>query len=216
MTALNPVLYKEIDQAQRDLVYAAARLRALTGEELPTEALLHGCAPVQKDGVMPISAVVGLFQTVLHKLESVRTEYHEMKTIKERLEKMQAEKLFAFTDGIDPDSFRVLCSILANGDVAKASRALNMKDSTLRTRVVDWETRGPTYKVLIELVRWRKSIGRKGIVPLNESIIKGTAAHADFAGLLADVLDEVLEMTEENWEEKADALANLLRPYVPR
>jgi len=59
MTALNPVLYKEIDQAQRDLVCAVVRLRALTGEDLPTEAVLQRCAPVQKDDVMATGAVAG-------------------------------------------------------------------------------------------------------------------------------------------------------------
>jgi hypothetical protein len=39
---------------------------------------------------------------------------------------------------------------------------------------------------------------------------------ADFAGLLSDVLEEVLGMTEENWQKKAEALAELLRPHVPR
>jgi hypothetical protein len=105
---------------------------------------------------------------------------------------------------------------LANGDVAKASRALNMSDSTLRSRMADWETRGPAYKVLVELVRWRKEMGRKGTVPLNEAITKGTMANADLAGLLSDVLDEVLEMNEETWEEKANLLAGLLRPHVAR
>jgi hypothetical protein len=156
----------------------------------------------------------GLLVELRQEIGSVRQEFQETRRIKERLEQMQGEKLFAFTDGIDPESFRILCSILAQGDVAKASRALNVSDSTVRSRMAEWETRGPAYKVLPELVRWRKSIGRKGVVPLNESITKGTAATADFAALLSDVLDELLEMDEENWEEKAEALRGLLRPYV--
>jgi len=155
-----------------------------------------------------------ILQGIHREIVGVRKEFHEMRTVKERLEQMQGEKLFAFVDGIDPGSFRTLCSVLAHGDVAKASRALNISDSTLRSRMAEWKTRGPAYKVLLELVRWRKEMGRKGTVHLNEAITKGTAATTDFVGLLSDVLDEVLGMTEESWEEKADALAGLLRPYV--
>jgi hypothetical protein len=46
--------------------------------------------------------------------------------------------------------------------------------------------------------------------------MKGTAASTGFPGLLADVLDELLTMNDENWPEKAEALADLLRPYVER
>jgi len=146
----------------------------------------------------------------------VRNEHQALRTAKARLEQMQAEKLFAFTDKIDAQSFRILCAVLAQGDVAKASRSLNMKDATLRSRMKSWAERGPAYQVLTELVRWRKAMGAKGTVPLNEAIVKETAVTADFAGLLSDVLDELLTMNEENWGEKAEALAELLRPHVAR
>ena len=153
----------------------------------------------------------------IHKeIAAVRTDFRDMKTVKERLAKMQGEKLFAFTNKIDAPSFRILCAVLANGDVAKASRALNLSDSTVRSRIAKWDAQGPAYKVLGELVRWRKEMGRKEIVSLPESILKNTAPSADFAGVLSDVLDEVLAMNDSNWSEKADTLAELLRPYVPR
>jgi hypothetical protein len=98
--------------------------------------------------------------------------------------------------------------------VAKASRALNLSDWTLRSKMADWEKRGAAYKVLLELVWWRKAIGRKGTVPLNESITRGTAAKADFEGLLADVLYGLLSMTESNWHELCEELAEVLRPHV--
>jgi hypothetical protein len=157
-----------------------------------------------------------ILKEIHQEIAAVRKDYHEMYTVKQRLEQMQGEKLFAFSNGIDPESFRLFCAILASGDLAKASRALNESDSTLRSRVADWRSRGPAYKVLIELVHWRKEIGHRGTVPLNESITRGTAASTDFPGLLADVLDEVLSMDEQSWEEKADTLATLLRPYVER
>jgi hypothetical protein len=147
---------------------------------------------------------------------AIRDEWQSLKSAKARLEQMQSEKLFAFTNKIDVESFRILCAVLAHGDVAKASRTLNAPATTLRSRMNRWKDRGPAYQVLSELVRWRKAMGNKGTVSVNESITQGTAAPADFAGLLSDVLDEVLTMTEDNWNEKAEALAELLRPHVGR
>jgi hypothetical protein len=36
----------------------------------------------------------------------------------------------------------------------------------------------------------------------------------DYPGLLADVLDGLLSMNEENWAERCEELAEMLRPAV--
>lgn len=159
---------------------------------------------------------LNIVSDIRREITLIRDERQTLKSAKERLEQMQSEKLFAFTNKIDMESFRILCAILAHGDVAKASRALNLPDNTVRSRVAKWADCGPAYRVLSDLVRWRKAMGNKGTVTLNESITQATAAPADFAGLLSDVLDELLAMTENNWNEKVEALAELLRPYVER
>ena len=50
------------------------------------------------------------------------------------------------------------------------------------------------------------------------NITNGSASIAtdsvDYPGLLADVLDGLLSMTEENWAERCEELAELLRPAV--
>jgi hypothetical protein len=166
-------------------------------------------------GQKPFDAEAALAKIFL-RIDAVGKEYKEMRTAKERLEQMQREKLFAFADHIDAESFRILCAVLAHGDVAKASRALNMSDPTLRSRMREWREREGPYQVLLELVRWRKAIGRRGTVPLHEAILHMTAASVDYAGLLADLLEGLLEMNAGNWEEKAEELADLLRPHVPR
>ena len=69
---------------------------------------------------------------------------------------------------------------------------------------------------MCDLVRWRKTLARREEVLLPESVLRSTAPQTDFEGLLSDVLDEVLAMDGENWPEKTEALAELLRPYVER
>lgn len=166
-----------------------------------------------KNGLGEIHAMFGELR---REIAAVRKDYQELRRAKEELERMRADGLFKFVEKIDPQSFRIVCAVLVHGDVAKAARALNENDSTLRTRLAEWKRRGPAYRVLLELVRWRKSIGRRQLGQLNEEILGGKAASTDFAGLLSDVLDELLSFNESNWETKCEELAALLRPYVTR
>ena len=176
--------------------------------------LSSGVNPLHtKNGMGEIHA---MFCELRREIAAVRKDYQELRRAKEQLEQMRAEGLFQFTNKIDPESFRLICAVLVHGDIAKASRALNENDSTLRTRMAEWKRRGPAYQVLLELVRWRKSIGRREPGRLGEEILGGRTASTDLAGLISDVLDELLSFDESNWETKCEELAALLRPYVKR
>ena len=67
---------------------------------------------------------------------------------------------------------------------------------------------------MLELVRWRKSVGGKETLPLNEAVLQDRAETTDYPGLLSDVLEGLLSMTEENWQERCDELAEVLRPVI--
>ena len=122
--------------------------------------------------------------------------------------------MFAFTQRIDAESFRILCAVLAQGTVAKASRALEMNDATLRSRIAKWDRGDPVRQAMRQLLDWRKGLGRHEAVPLNAAITKGHAAPVDFPGLLSDVLDGLLAMNQDTWQAEAETLAELLRPHV--
>jgi hypothetical protein len=175
--------------------------------------MLSAEAPEQNSSAK-LGDIHAMFCELRKEIAAIRSDYHELRRTKEELAKMRAEGLFKFVEKIDPDSFRLLFAILLHGDVAKASRALGEKDSTVRTRLADWKRRGPAYRVLLELVRWRKAIGRKEPVQISEEILRGSAARGDFEGLISDVLDELLSFDQSNWESKCEELATLLRPYV--
>jgi len=156
----------------------------------------------------------GTLRSIHREIAAVRSEFVELRSAKQRLEKMLADGLFAFTQKVDPASFKVLCTILAEGDIAKAGRSLDLPEETVRAAVRRWEGKGKEYRAMLELVRWRKKVGGKGKVPLNDAIVHERAQTVDFPGLLADVLDGLLSMTDENWAEQCEALAELLRPVV--
>jgi hypothetical protein len=98
--------------------------------------------------------------------------------------------------------------------VAKAGRRLGIGDPMMRYTLRQWKERGGAYAVMLDLVRWRKRVGRKEELPLNDAILNERAETADYAALLSDVLDGLLSVTGQNWQERCEELAELIRPAV--
>ena len=162
----------------------------------------------QAGGVVPV------LEGIKREIADVKAACQENVTVRKRLEEAVAEGLLKFLGRVDAQSLRVVYAVLAKGDLAKAARELKGKDSTLRDLVGKWNGMGKDYAVLADLVRWRKDTKFKGTVPLNEAALAGQTSNGDYEGLIADVLDGLLMMTEGNWEDKREELAELLRPVA--
>ena len=171
--------------------------------------------PIAARGLNSSGAVQAL-EGIHREIAAFRDDRAQLRVENKRLKEMQSEGLFKFTHKLDARTFKIFCAILAEGNVAEASRTLAMKDSTLRDIVRGWPERGKSYAILADLVRWRKKVGRSEKVPLNDSILLEKGSSVDYPGLLSDVLDGLLSMTDENWEQETQALAEVLRPYVER
>ena len=156
----------------------------------------------------------GTLLSIHREIAAVRKDFVELRTAKQRLEKMLADGTFAFTRKVDATSFKILCTILAEGDVAKAGRRLGITDSMMRYTLTQWESRGQAYGAMLDLVRWRKRVGRKETLALNDSIMHEQAETTDYPGLLSDILDGLLSMTETNWQDLCEDLADRLRPAL--
>ncbi len=156
----------------------------------------------------------GTLLSIHREIAAVRKDFVELRTAKQRLEKMQADGTFAFIRKVDATSFKILCTILAEGDVAKAGRRLGITDSMMRYTLTQWENRGPAYGAMLDLVRWRKRVGRKETLALNDSIMHEHAETTDYPALLSDILDGLLSMTETNWQDLCEDLADRLRPVL--
>jgi hypothetical protein len=156
----------------------------------------------------------GTLRGIHREIASVRSEFVELRSAKQRLEKMLADGFFTFMQKVDATSFKVLCTVLAEGDVAKASRTLGMADTSVRRIIRQWRSMGKEYRAMEDLVRWRKAVGRKETVVLSDRVLLGEAKKSEYPDLLADVLEKVTEMTGGNWEEKAEELEGMLRAVV--
>ena len=155
-----------------------------------------------------------ILQGIHREIATVRSDFSQLREAKRRLEAMVADGLFKFVQKIDLDSLRAVCAILAHGDVAKAGRVLNLADSTLRDLVRAWQRKGKEYKPLLDLVRWRKKMGSTELVRFDELILQKDLVSADYPALISDVLDGILSVDAENWRERCEELAEMLRPHA--
>jgi hypothetical protein len=164
-----------------------------------------------KSALAEILCRIGVVAQGLHGLQQ---ENGQLRNANARLEQIVAEGLLKFLGRVDAQSLRLAYAVLAKGDIAKAARQLKLKDSTLRDLVRKWKGKGRDYAVLADLVRWRKDTKFKGTVPFNEAVFAAEPNTVDYRALIEDVLDGLLTMTEGNWEEKREELAELLRPVA--
>jgi len=169
--------------------------------------------PGQERGA-PTGELMAVLGEIRREIADVKAACQENVTARKRLEEAMAEGLLKFLGRVDAQSLRVVYAVLAKGDLAKAARELKVKDSTLRDLVGKWKGMGKDYAVLADLVRWRKDTKFKGTVPLNEAVLAAEPNTVDYRALIEDVLDGLMMMTEGNWEEKREELAELLRPVA--
>ena len=162
-------------------------------------------------GLADVPTIKPVLDGIHREIKSVRDERQALLSAKARLEQMHGEGLFGFVKIIDREARELFFAVLAAGDTAKASRDLEMKDSTLRSKIANWRKRGKPYVALAEFVRWRKSIKGQAGVEFAKRLASGAERDTDYPALIRDVVEELEEFNSDNWEEKCDKLANLLR-----
>jgi hypothetical protein len=170
------------------------------------------------------------------KLDQVADQSYQLRQENEELRRLAASGYLNFVRMVDPLDFCCFVFILTLGDRAKAAKAMNMKERSFYARVASWATRGRAYKRLFELVKARKILGRKGVVPLGASLqssgvhdeSENPKTHAEVlqqirAGKLdqnelpqhlQEILNALLEINKDNWKSIRDELVPLIKEIL--
>ena len=130
----------------------------------------------------------------------------EVKRENEDLKVMQAAGFLRFMSVVEAADMRMLMAILQHGDQSKAAKALGMKDATFREKTKAWVSKSREYRRMHRLISWRKSVGRKEMLPLSDELIEKIRVGVDREDILRQVLEGLAEMNGRNWPHVRDEL----------
>ena len=198
----------------------------------PTRAILDRFSARLAEG----SGLVKTVEKIGRDIEAVvKRDYEQNKEI-ENLHRLAADGYLNFIRSVDPRDFCCFAFIMAYGDRAKAARELEMPARRFYERVGAWETRGPGYKRMFDLVTCRKQTLLKGTVPLSaslqsggvqkdaenpealgavlEQIRAGNLDQRDYPQVLQEILSALADMNVRNWPAIRDEVMAILREEI--
>ncbi|MHB8521871.1 MAG: hypothetical protein ACYDH9_14070 [Limisphaerales bacterium] len=184
-----------------------------------------------------LAASDGLAATVARigrDLEAVARGNYALRNENEELRTLQQEGFFKFALRVEGEDFRAFAVIMALGNRKAAAGFLNVPHRSFYDRVERWRSRGPDYRRMWRFVEWRKQVGRKMKVRLEDSIQSGEpsdgaenpvtvgalveriseADNRDYPAILRQVLEALAEQNPQNWAQVRAELTELLKEEV--
>jgi hypothetical protein len=158
-----------------------------------------------------------LLKSIEKKISDVGKEQAELRSAKAYLEDMLANRYFALAERVGFKSFNIFFTVMAKRSFAAAAKELKTPASTLNNQIAKWKHEDDAHKMMHGVLEWRRKHHLRIKVPANLGILRKETSSVDYPGLLSDVLDGLIRMTEsEDWEAICEELKELLRPYVDR
>lgn len=158
---------------------------------------------------------------------------YELRQENDELRQLQADGYLRFALRVDGEDFRAFAVIMALGTRKAAADFLGVPHRSFYDRVDKWPSRGKEYQKLARAVEWRKSVGRKRIVPLGDAMQSGDAGDSaanpetmkaaldrlranevdsrDYPALLGDILAALEALDAENWPAVRKELIGIIK-----
>lgn len=177
----------------------------------------------------------GTLRSIHREIAAVAKGTYELARENEDLRKLQQEGLFKFALRVDAEDFRAFAVIMALGNRKAAADFLKVPHRSFYDRVEKWTSRGKEYERLYRLVEWRKKVGRKIMVRLEDSVQSGEpnenaenpqtvvalmdritqGDNRDYPGILREILETLEQQTPRNWAAVRDEVVGIIREEVP-
>jgi hypothetical protein len=159
---------------------------------------------------------------------------YELRKENEELRTLQKEGFFKFALKVDGEDFRAFAIIMALGTRKAAADFLKVPHRSFYDRVEKWTSRGKDYQRLYRFVEWRKKVGRKITVRLEDSVQSGepndepenpetieavadkiaAADSRDYPTILREILEALAEQNPKNWVEVREEVMAIIREEV--
>lgn len=180
----------------------------LTTTQVPFVETIARDAPPR----VAMNALIPAVGRIEAKFDALASQHMVLQLENEKL-KQSASACFAWlARSVQPDDFRAFAAVLAGGTVAAAARLIRTKDSTLRSVIAPWAHRNPAYRLMHDLIGWRKKIGRRINQQFDERWITTTAPEPEvIPDLLSELLDALKSQNSTNWQSVRAELVGLIQ-----
>jgi hypothetical protein len=208
-----------------------------SGLPLPQIADRAGVAAAAGAYELPeVSSVKTMFNEILRRISAVARRDHELIKENDELRRLKAGGLFDFSARIAPLDFQVFAAIMAVGNANAAAKVLKMPSRTVYDRLAKWSERGKDYLPLLRWSEWRKAVGRKIKLRLEDSVQSGepndtpenpetisevidtiTAAdNRDYPAILLQIMETLKAQNTKNWAAVRGELVEMIQQEVPQ
>jgi hypothetical protein len=233
--------------------------RHVTGD-LEASLARHGCVHLALDGLLapgpegrlvavgsiePVRAEFGrrltqgrglvkAVERIDRNLEAVARREYDLTTENDELRRLKAGGLFDFSARVAPLDFQVFAAIMAVGNANAAAKVLKMPSRTVYDRLAKWSERGKDYLPLVRWIEWRKAVGRKIKLRLEESVQSGepndtpenpetisevidtisAADNKDYPAILLQIMEALKAQNAKNWAAVRGELVQMIEDEV--
>ena len=175
--------------------------------------------------------LVKVVERVGQGLEAIAKGTYELRKENEELKGLLAGGYLKFVLAVDAWDFLAFACVMALGNQNAAAKHLKIPHRSFRDRVERWNNRGRDYQRMLRLVEWRKAVGRKIKLRLEESVQSGepndrpenpetvgdvldTISQADgrdYPALLRQILGALQSQNAKNWPSVQGELVELIK-----
>jgi hypothetical protein len=154
-------------------------------------------------------------------IEAVARNQYELRKENEELRQLNKEGYFNFAVLVNGEDFLAFAVIMALGNRKAAAEHLTIPHRTFYDRVNLWARGSKDHQRMFRLVEWRKKVGRKILVRLEDSVqsgepndepenpvtvasvLEGIAASdsRDYPAILREIMEVLVTQNSKNWPE---------------
>lgn len=181
-----------------------------------------------------VKAVEAAMQRFEGKLDAVASGNLQLLKENGELRALHRDGFFKFALRVDPEDFRAFAAIMALGNRKAAAEALELTVRTFYERVERWNLGGAEYQRMARLAGWRKRVGRRIKLRLEDSVQSGepnddaenpvtvgavlesiaTADTQDYPAILRQVMETLEAQNPGNWAEVRQELVEMIKEEV--
>ncbi len=230
-------MIREHKAGQRRLLAAAKK-----GSTLDVMQAVHADVRDLKQSLSPLPDVVALLGQSLEgvrvNMEAVAKNEYDLRQENAELQRLQAEGYLKFAAKINGRDFAAFIYIMALGNRKKAADSLGIPFRTFYDNIDAWRNLGPEHRRMYRLVEWRKKVGRRLRVRLEDSLLSGEpngesenpetirdvlarmkdqeVDGRDYPAILRDILEALSIQNPTNWRSVNKEVIGIITEELPQ